>query len=532
MKYKITHNKIYIICSILFSLFTVFGESYKKVDSWDYVFENLSRSIILFIIYFIIIFLFLYVLDYLFKQIQKSQKEVSKITTFIFDKHSFIMPLLIIFLCYLPFIIIKYPGTPGWDFYHYLNNYYKYDDVLTQHFPIIYVLISMKFIDFGNYIGNANIGLFLLTLVHTLCMLLAFATTFYYQKKWNTNYKFRYFLLFFYCLNPIFLHYSTTIYHDIIYSSLILVYVLLLTDIVKNDISKKKTIFLLIISLLITLTRKNGIFIIIPTTLFLLKYDLKIKKILLFLPIILFYLIGNYYSKTYIRTSILEAFTIPIQAIARYSRDFHDDISLEDKTRISRVIYYDVAGELYNPTLVDPVRNNLGYYYATNLEYMDFLVVVGKLFFKHPTVYIQSFINTTYQLYYPFEKTTYLFLKTKEESNYDTYINFEDPEIFKSIRNKLNEITYKYETIEPLHYIDDPGIYIWVFIFVSILFIKRKKNLLPLIPLFISFLCCLAGPAIDYHTRYVFPIIFSIFPLISFYYSQDKDVLLSENFIN
>jgi hypothetical protein len=525
MKY-LKNQKSEICLAILFSIITIVGESYKKIDSWDLIFNHIVRSILLFFIYILVFYFVILLLEKIVINLKAKNMTKNKITYSIFEKHPFLYPFIILCLFYLPYLIIKYPGTPGWDFYHFMNNYYQFDQTLTQHFPLLYVFTCVYFIKFGLFLNHPNIGLFLLTCFHALCLITSFALTFYYLKKWNIHYKFRWFLLFFYGLNPLFGNYATTIYHDIAYSSFMLVYILLLTDFLfdRKSITKKKIMILSILSFLICCTRKNGIFIVLPTNLIILfkyskPYLTKMIRIFMILPIILFLITEVLFSLKYVKTSYLEAMSIPIQTISRYSRDYHNDATFEEQVNITQVLNYEWIAQLYNPTLADPARNKGGNYFATKEELANFFKTWFTLFFRHPDAYIQAVINNTYQLYYPFEKTTYLFFKVKEESNYDTIINFTEPTILKTPKKILENITQTYENIPLIRYIDDPGYYSWILFFILLLVKKYKSKLLPLIPLIMTFLCCIAGPTIDYNSRYAFPIIFSILPLFAFYSS-------------
>lgn len=525
-----------IVLSIVFSIITIFGYSYKMINSWDVVFQYSFRFLLLFCILFILFLAVITLLEICL--LAKKKNTPSKISTFVFDKYPIIIPLIIIIICWLPYLIIKYPGTPGWDFYHFLNNYYEYDKTLTHHFPLVYVFMCIYFIKFGILINNINVGLFLLTLLHAIIMAISFSIVFKYLKKWDVSYKFRWLILLFYSLMPLFANYATTIYHDTMYSSFILIYVLLLTDVViNNEISNKKYIIIGILSLLLCLTRKNGIFIVLPTNLYLiikylLKKDLKknlIKVLCCVIPILLFLLSNYLFSLRYIKTSYLESMTIPLQSIARYSRDYHDDITEDKKEKISRIIDYDYAGILYKPTIVDDIRNNYGNYFPTNEEVKNFLITWLKLFPRHPDAYIEATINTVFPLYYPFTNATFTFFEVKEESNYDTYLEFSSPEELKEVKYKLKQLNYSFERIPLLKYLNDPGIYVWCMFFIIMLqFKEKKKKWLPLIPLIMTFMCCLNAPTINYNTRYVFPIIFSVLPLLAFYSSIINKEKLTE----
>ena len=69
------------------------------------------------------------------------------------------------------------------------------------------------------------------------------------------------------------------------------------------------------------------------------------------------------------------------------------------------------------------------------------------MFFRHPTVYIQAVINNTYDLYYPFKNSTYIFTKVKEEENYSTIMNFDEPEALKPYKEMIRKCIDNFENI-------------------------------------------------------------------------------------
>ncbi len=104
-----------------------------------------------------------------------------------------------------------------------------------------------------------------------------------------------------------------------------------------------------------------------------------------------------------------------------------------------------------------------------------------------------------------------------DNKNYYSCVSFYEIETLKPAQGLLKIIINTYEKIPIIKYLDDPGYYICLFFILITIIIRKKKEILPMLPLFLTFLSCLAGPAMDYHGRYAFPIIFSIFPLIAFY---------------
>ena len=66
--------------SIMFAILTIFGESYKKLDSWDLVFQNPIRSLSLLVIYTITFYILKKVLTKLIKKMETIKYKNNKIT--------------------------------------------------------------------------------------------------------------------------------------------------------------------------------------------------------------------------------------------------------------------------------------------------------------------------------------------------------------------------------------------------------------------------------------------------------------------
>ncbi len=165
-----------IILAMLFSIFMVFGYSYMKTNSSNMIFLNkfqLTKAIIIGTGYYI---LFRAIINYLFDKafINIQIKETTnKIYKFIFIKHSFIMPLIIILICWLPYIIFLYPGTLFHDSSNQIRQYFGYDVPensstnsailidenvkITNHHPVVHTVILGMCMQFGKLIGNDNI---------------------------------------------------------------------------------------------------------------------------------------------------------------------------------------------------------------------------------------------------------------------------------------------------------------------------------------------------------------------------------------
>jgi len=472
----------YIVLSSIYSLFTIIGICYQNNNTL----ESINKPLILIISFIFFSGIYFLFMIHIRKFINNKNKINNKITNFIFDTHPFICPLFIILILWLPFIIGKFPADPGWDFYEIATRGLK-----TSHFPYAYSFICTTL-----YKNFNNLGLFFISLLHLIPMLIAFSLVFVYLKKWNTPYLYRYLILAFYSLNILFGSYSITLYSDVIFSSLLLIYILIIIDYIDNKKINIPLFIFIIIS--ICLFKKNGFYIILIPTIFIsIKFKNLFYKILPTIILLVCFSFNSYIKNHHKSSSMLEL-SIPIQQISRYSKKYHNDISEEDINNINKIVDYNIINKAYNPKNVDDAINagRTNYNYSKK-DRNDFLKTYFKLSIKHPNVYIQAFLNNTYNLYYPYQNSTPLIF-----NNYKPYI-----------KNYINIV----ESIPLINYLDEPAFYIWIFIFLVIIVIKNKLNLLPIIPLIIVFITCLFGPAIYLHTRYALSIIFTIFPLCCYY---------------
>ena len=518
-----------LILSCILCLVALVSESYDKTNS-IVLFLKPLRTIGLFFLFTPIIYFFIYLIKKYFYKISITRD--NKFLKYIFDKHLIFIVLFLIVI-YIPFLIFRFPGSLGWDVVS-LIEWLSADSHPGLHFPLLYQLIVKLFYVLSIKIHNINIGIFLFTLFQMSLNIFAFYTCFKYMKKWKTNYYYRLFILLFFALNPLFQSYVMILYHDMIYTPCLLLYILLITDVIKNDMSKKTFIKIAILTLIITLTRKNGFYVVAPCNLFLILKYTNIKKGFITCSVLL--LISSFFTKMidsilvnkygYYESHIIEGLSLPVQNIARTAK-YHHDIDKKIKARIDYLIDYDCAGDEYSPISVDPVKTkcrNDGLFYRNKSKGLsNFIKGWSTLLFKYPGTYIGSLINNTYGLYYPFANVTYLFqeqsdpILVKDENN-KTIIKLQD----SKHRIAIDRYNYYFDKIPILKYIDDPGIYTWL-LFILIFILKKKHNVLPIIPLILTFISCILAPTVYHNTRYSFPIIFSILILYAFYSHLDNN---------
>ena len=257
------------ILSLIYSLLIIFGNSYMIKGNASIVFKNYILSIIALIVLFT---LFRGIILFIFNLIDKYKPKVSKLKT-IYDKHPFIVSITVILILWLPYIISFYPAIlspdPSYQIKQYFgipNKYSNYSVMIdpsvtiTNHHPVIHTLLLGTCLKLGNMIGSDNLGLFMYSIIQILILSSVLAFTLYYMKKINTPFKYRIFSLLVYSLVPMFPLYAMSAVKDVIFTSLIILYILLIYHLVKNkiDLKLKHILGILLLLILIVLFRNNG----------------------------------------------------------------------------------------------------------------------------------------------------------------------------------------------------------------------------------------------------------------------------------
>lgn len=523
--FKYKRNNLLFILSVIFSLLMIFGYSYKLNGNSIYVNEHIIESIISFIGYTSFFYVALNYLNELLINIKINNKLKNNKLINLFNKNPFLFSFILLFICYLPYIISYYPGVINYDAANqikevmgiptrYLDSIILPNNLvsITNFNPVIHTLLIGGLFKFGHLIGNVNIGMFIYTLIQVFIVIGVFSYSIYYMYKKEFNKKLILTSLLLFALIPVFPMYSITGVKDVIFSSLIFLYIIKLYDFIKYSNNKKDLIGLLIVSIFIILFRNNGIHTLLLSFPFLLFIN-KFKKEVLMVFIIL--LLFNYtYTKGLLPilnipgTSIREGLSIPFQQTARTVKYHSNKLSESDKEVIDKILGYEDLGKRYRPNISDPVKNKFNKN-TTDKELKEYFNVWFKGLLKYPSTYVDATINTIYGYFYPNTSNWYLYnnYNTKlEEAGFDYKFNS-----LNTSREVIKGVGNYFPNIPIFGLIVNIAINIWVcFIMMFYLIINKKnKYIIILLPCFALLLACMAGPVNTYF-RYILPIVFSM----------------------
>lgn len=550
-----------IILSLLFSFFMVFGYSYMKINSWDMIFLNtfqLFKAIIVFTGYYI---LFRAIVNYLFDVVFnniKIKESTSKVYNFIFVKHSFIMPLLIILVCWIPYLIAYYPGILGADQSNQVKQFLGYDIPewsasnstklidenvkITNHHPFLHTIGIGLCAKLGMAIGNVNLGLFIFTLIQYITLGVALASIINFIKKLNVPVWLRVISLFICALSPTVAICSVQVNKDIIFASLIILYAIKLYELVKysniKKIEVKKWIGIIVLSILVCLFRNNGVYTIILSLSFVAIIDKLNRKQILITSItvlVIYQLIISVILPLFKipNSGIREMLSVPFQQTARYVKEHGDEVTKEEKEIIDKVLDYDTLVERYDPLLSDPVKREYNKD-ATTEDLVNYFKIWLAQFFKHPTTYIQATMNNVYGYFYPesnLRQYTYYMVNSIEDINEIDNFNYGYIKQLQGIRHFIKGISSIITKIPGISWIMNIALNVWLImiIFTYLLYTKRYKYIIYLLPFISIILVCIISP-VNAAYRYSISFIFAMPLTVSMFIDilKNKNKVLQE----
>lgn len=540
---KRKNNILFILLSILFSVFVVIGYSYNLVDSWDLCFSKPVFWFLTFIRLTGYYLLFNCIINKFYDfMISNSKKDIkiSQKLKDVFDKKPFLISIVIMLVCWMPYIISFYPAIlspdPANQIKQFFDIHTKYMDsvdlidenvTITNHHPVLHTVLLGGLTKVGvTLFDSTNIGLFLYSIIQIIILLSALAFTIKYMKKLETPYYIRFMALLIYSLVPVFPLYAMSVVKDTIFTALVIVYMINIYDLIKyrNTVkySNKKSIMLVLLLMAIMLMRNNGLYLIILSFPFLLIIEKKnrIKLIMiLILPVVLY----NRYNDVllpYLKItegSAREMLSIPFQQTARYVKEYGDDLNSNEKKVIDKVLVLDTLAKRYNPILADPVKNEFNKY-TTKDELKKYFGVWYKGLLKHPDSYIQATINNVYGYFDPNTSNWYVYYRfDKRLSEEGNTFNYSYNNL-KTSRNVLSSYALAFPYIPIIGVIVNIGFNVWLYMFMFIVLLKDKKYkyLIYLAPVISLVLVCIASPANTYF-RYAMPYIFAMPVMIAIF---------------
>lgn len=454
-----------------------------------------------------------------------------------FSWRRFLLMALCMFVAWLPYFVIFYPGTSNEDTVIQIMEYFEIpsyiqdmspvrgDDIfITNHHPYVLTLLFSQFVKLGLYFEDIRIGVAVYSILHMSFLALVFSGCLQCLYRWGVSGKrlaaIQLLLMFF----PLFPLYSVCMVKDTIYAAFCLIFVMMMYQIARTKGqalgSKGFVAGLFVIACLMVLTKVYAMYILlIVGVVYLFKYRRYILSILVSIvaPVLLYKVVfcGLLLPALHVAPGgTQEALSVPFQQTARYVTEYGDEVTEEEREAIDAILPYDKLTKYYEPELSDPVKKHYNQD-ATKEELAAYFKVWWQMLWKHPEVYVESVLHNTYQ-YYDINKISSLeyykfndYLQRHDKKEQYTYLYVENDEQYIEQRYAINQWMLFMQKVPVLNVFASIGMLPWLFLFVlcyNIRWKKREEQALLVLPI-LTMAVCLLSPD-NGNTRYIMPLLY------------------------
>ena len=479
-----------------------------------------------------------------------SRFEPPKLIALRFNRADVLKAALVMFVLWLPIIIIMYPTGLTADTF---NQLYQYQTSAPMIYPTTGEMVNAEFIDHhpvfdtllygffwsvGATLGSQNAGIFALGVLQCVILALELGTLTCYLERLEVPYAFRLVTLVFFAWFPFFGHYAVTVLKDTTYLTVFVPWMLMWMETARTRGKTLSNMRFLVVFMLLggacIITKKMGVFVLVACLIvlaarirpyrgrILVASATTLVVFCLALPAVVYPAIGGVAPG-----GKQEVLGPAIQHVTALACEDEDALSDDEKAICNRVFDLERAMDLFSAFRTDGAKSTY-LSSATSDDIMQFLQVWVAQGLKHPATYLVSTFETSGMLYVPFMKITYysgdsmwsraeVYRETNPEFNVDVgqpdeLVELNDYLEFESLESKMSDLPL-------ISLIFTEGFYGgWIpFIaIVAVLFARRRTSsrnadapyyLTALAPIAFTVLFLLVSPVAS--PRYILPMMFT-----------------------
>ena len=371
---------------------------------------------------------------------------------------------MVIFLGWLPCLAASYPGFFNYDVTGQLPQAMYPENQYNSHHPLLHTLIMGKIITLGyNLSGQTELtfGIFLHSLVQMLFCAVVFTCFIRFilritGRRWVVLLAVLYYALF-----PVIAMFAMSTTKDVTCCAILILCTIQLYGLFENPNrflgSWGSCVGLIFCFVLLCMLRKNSIYAVVLLALaMLLRFKgYRRKSAAMFGIILTVYFLCNrglFLALDAKAGGISEAFSVPFQQIARTYCVYGEAGFEEKELELLSQVGSDDVWKNYNPLLADHVKNFI-YFEPVKESPFEYLELWLKVGLRHPREYLMSFLENTYQAWYPGTS-----IITRISDHYIYYFDF-DMSLRLERFSKNEKLLNFYEKISKEYYYQKlPGI--------------------------------------------------------------------------
>lgn len=511
---------------VFFSVCLFLGRSYQETNSWVYCFGSFVNVIkFLAACYGMTVLLnrMLLLLLELYEKGSKSNWQCG-LSLWLFGKHCFRKIFLLLFLLWLPVLLLSFPGNLCYDVLGQIDQVVG-NAPYSAHHPLLHTLLVGGMTELGYRLtGSYDAGLFAYVLLQAALLASALAGTIWWLRRQEfargrVTHPVLLAILGIYVFSPMYSNMASTAIKDVPFLAAFIWYMVLLSEVYFHRERLREPVYavaLVATEVLMSLLRNNGFYVLFLTGLVLTaawwkqaerRERFSVFFYLFLIPVLLSKVFGGLLltGLSAEKGKAAEMLSLPFQQTARYLQLYRQELTTQEEAAIAAVLgEAEQVAAMYDPKLADPVKS---LYYAqepvTGKELVEYGKVWFRDFFRHPCVYLEAFFTHVYGWFDPqvsnsvrYEAASGLFSRSGLFAGADKVLIF----------------VYRFaERITPLGLLQNVGAYTWVLLLLLGYLWKDNRSLAVLLtPLLVSLLICMVSPCFYLHPRYAYPYMFTI----------------------
>lgn len=315
----------------------------------------------------------------------------------------------ILLCCWLPYIILLFPGVIHFDTGDQIAEYYGMPlygmnaGKIWDHHPFLDTYLYGWFASLGKSLfNNYNIGMYIYALLQAVGFAFGIAWLLAYLGRTDLNRRLLHGFAAFFCFFPVVPMCVMSIAKDTTSAMLFVPWAIMYCKLVDSKLELTRNPWFVSVfaldGLLVALTKKLGLYVIVLCLLALIfgKFARKLKVAMVALAVVLLVIVDMALPKfVYRHINVVPgtseaALALPIQMMARAAHDHPDDISDSDREAVDNYLEYswDEIGHHYDPWLAVPA---IGWTIKGKVPISRFAKAWLDIGLRHPDSYLQGF---------------------------------------------------------------------------------------------------------------------------------------------
>ncbi|MDR2108631.1 MAG: DUF6020 family protein [Coriobacteriales bacterium] len=469
------------------------------------------------------------------------------------ERRSVLVDAAILFICYIPWLILLYPGGAAYDAVAQVFQIEGsgalrpevYEGTppgwVSDTHPVLHTLLLAIFFKAGVFLGSQNLGLFFYCVFQAAVQAVCFSIACSYLNRLSVPKILRIASLAFFALYPAVASSTAIIFKDHIFSPLYVLYFIGVIHIVQTRAAclarRRNLVALIVICLLLAMLKKTGLHVVVLTGLVLLVVYRRHFKGLLLAVAAPLAMLGVIYPAVIfplfhvVPGGFQEVMGPLLQQTARVVTFKGSEIPKAEREAIDKVVPYVDLDHLYQPTISDHVKGNF-HQRATASDLAGYLAVWASQGLRYPQLYAEATLDviSPYLIPYaaweidynlpPRDQKFWIDWVTRQERYRNNNVKYLSDQVdFGSVselypaKRAVRDITTGLSQMPVLFLFFSMGFYVlWLpSIGFSVQMRYRPRDALTYLPVLVSFLILLLSPFAM--SRYALPLLESA-PLI------------------